>query len=79
MWDQSIRFFPDPRSHTQVPTLSFYTKEKWGDVMRGELIGIFDSDTFSLIEEPLPFKEILPTKLALKTKLNSHFLDTQDK
>ena len=40
--------------------------------MRGELIGIFDSDAFSLIEEPLPFDEILPTKLALTTKLNSY-------
>ena len=35
-------------------------------------MGLFDSDTFSLTEKPLPADEIIPTKLALKTKLNSY-------
>ena len=38
-------------------------KEKWGETIRSELVGLFDSDTFSLIDKPLPADEIIPTKL----------------
>ena len=49
-----------------------HTKEKWGEAIRAEISGLFDSGTFSLIEKSLPANEIIPTKLALKTKLNSY-------
>ena len=34
--------------------------------------GLFENDTFDPNERPLPADEILPVKLALKTKLNSY-------
>ena len=65
-------FLPEPRSLSQVLRLSPYIKEKWGEEIRSELIGLFNSDTFSLIDKPLPADEIIPTKLTFKTKLNSY-------
>lgn len=65
-------FLPEPRSLSQVLRLSPYIKEKWGEEIRSELIGLFNSDTFSLIDKPLPVDEIISTKLAFKTKLNSY-------
>ena len=47
--------------------------QKWGEAIRSKLvIGLFDSDTFLLTENPLPVDGIIPTKLAFKTKLNSY-------
>ena len=40
--------------------------------MRARLINLFDSDTVSIYRKPLPVNEIAPTKLDLKTNLNSH-------
>ena len=45
-------------------------KEKWGEAIRSEVTGLFDNDTFLLNEKPLPADEIIPAKLACKTKLN---------
>ena len=54
-------------------TESIYrTKETWGEAIRTEIAGLFDSGMFSLNEKPLPVDEIIPTKLAMKTKLNSY-------
>ena len=39
--------------------------------IRSELTGLFDNETFSLTDRPLPTDEIIPTKMALKKKLNS--------
>ena len=50
--------------------MSPFIKEKWGDAIRCEVIGLFDNDTFFLNEKPLPADEIIPAKLACKTKLN---------
>ena len=61
-------FLPEPRSLSQVLRLSPYINEKWGEAIRSELVGFFDSDTFSLIDKPLPVDEIIPTKLAIKLK-----------
>ena len=65
-------FLPEPRSLSHVLRLSPYIKDKWGEAIRSELTELFDSETFSLNEKPLPADEIIPTKLAFKTKLNSY-------
>ena len=65
-------FLPEPRSLAQVLRMPSHTKEKWGEAIRAEITGLFDSGTFSLNEKPLPADEIIPTKLAMKTKLNSY-------
>ena len=65
-------FLPEPRSLSHIWRPSLYIKEKWGEAIRSELVGLFDSDTFSLIDKPLPADEIIPTKLAFKTNLNSY-------
>ena len=36
------------------------------------MVGLFDSDTFSSIDKTPLANEIVPTKLSLKTKLNSY-------
>ena len=59
-------FLPEPRSLSHVLRLSPHIKEKWGEAIRLELTGLFDSETFSLVENPLPADEIIPTKLAFK-------------
>ena len=46
--------FPEPRSLSQVLRLPTHTKEKWGEDIRAEITGLFDSGTFSLNEKPLP-------------------------
>ena len=65
-------FMPETSSLNQVLRLSPHTKEKWGAAIRSELTGLFDNATFSLTDRPLPADEIIPTKLTLKTKLNSY-------
>ena len=65
-------FLPEPRSLSHVLRLSTHIKEKWGEAIGSELVGLFDSETFSLRDKPLPADEIIPTKLAFKTKLNSY-------
>ena len=65
-------FLPEPRSLSHVLRLSPHIQDKWGEALRSELTGLFDSETFSLIGKPLPADEIIPTKLAFKTKLNSY-------
>ena len=47
-------------------------KEKWGEAIRPELVGLFDSNTFSFIDKTLLANEIFPTKLAFKIKLNRY-------
>ena len=47
-------FLPEPRSLSQVLRLSPYIREKWGEAIRSELTGLFNSDTFSLTDKPLP-------------------------
>ena len=49
-----------------------YIKDKWGDTIRAEITSLFDSETFSFSKKPLPADEIIPAKLAMKTKLNSY-------
>ena len=44
------------------------TKDKWGESIKSELMGLFHSDTFSITEKTLPADKIIPIKLALKTK-----------
>ena len=46
------------------------TKDKWGEAIKSEITGLFDNETFVLDEKPLPADEIIPAKLACKTKLN---------
>jgi len=65
-------FLPEPKSLSQVLRMPSYTKDKWGDAIRTEITGLFDSGTFSLNEKPLPADEVIPTKLAMKAKLNSY-------
>ena len=65
-------FFLEPRSLPHVLRLSPFIKEKRGEAIRSELVGLFDSDIFSLIVKPLPTDEIIPMELAFKTKLNSY-------
>ena len=65
-------FLPEPTSLSQVLRLTESIKNKWGTVIYKEIKGLFDSDTFSLSDRPLPTDEIVPVKLALKTKLNCH-------
>ena len=54
-------FLPEPRSLSQILKMTASTKEKWGEAIKSELMGLFDSDTFSLTEKPLPADEIIPT------------------
>ena len=61
-------FLPEPKSLSHVLRLSPHIKEKWGEAIRSELVGLFDSETFSLIDKPLPADEIIHTKLVFKTK-----------
>ena len=63
-------FLPESRSSSHVLMLSPHIKEKWGDAIKSELIGLFDIETFSLIDKPLQADEIIPTKVAFKIKLN---------
>ena len=63
-------FIPEPRSLIQILRMSTFTKDKWGEAIRSEINGLFDNDTFILDEKPLPADEIIPAKLACKTKLN---------
>ena len=65
-------FHPEPSSLSHVLRLSPHIKEKWEDAIRSQLVGLFDSETFSLTDKPLPADEIIPTKLAFKTKLNRY-------
>ena len=64
-------FLTELGSLSHVLNLSPYTKEKWGEAIRSELVRLFDSETFSLIEKQQSADEIIPTKLAFKTKLNN--------
>ena len=50
--------------------MSLFIKEKWGEAIRSEVTGLFDNDTFLLNRKTLPAYEIIPAKLACKTKLN---------
>ena len=63
-------FIPEPRSLLQILRMSSSTKDKWGEAIKSEITGLFDNDTFVLDEKPLPADEIIPAKLACKTKLN---------
>ena len=65
-------FLPEPTSLNQVIKLTESIKNKWGTAIYKEIKGLFDSDTFTLSDRPLPTDEIVPVKLTLKTKLNSH-------
>ena len=65
-------FLPEPTSLSQVLRLTESIKNKWGTAIYREVKGLFDSNTFGLSDRPLPTDEIVPVKLALKTKLNSH-------
>ena len=47
-------FLPEPISLSQVLRIPTHTKEKWGEAIRAEITGLFDSETFSLNEKPLP-------------------------
>ena len=42
-------FLTEPRSPFHVLRLSPYMKEKWGETMRAELVGLFDSDTDGIL------------------------------
>ena len=63
-------FIPEPNSLSQILRISPFIKEKWGEAIRPEVIVLFDNDTFLLNENPLPVDEIIPAKLACKTKLS---------
>ena len=65
-------FMPEPKSLNQILRLTPNIREKWGQAISTEITGLFDSDTFDVNERPLPADEIIPVKLALKTKLNSY-------
>ena len=63
---------PKPSLLNQVLRVSSHTKEWWGTPIRSELTGLFDNIILSLTESSFPADEIIPTKLTLKTKLNSY-------
>ena len=65
-------FLPEPTSLNQVIKLTESIKNKQGIAIYKEIKELFDSDIFSLSDRPLPTDEIVPIKLTLKTKLNSH-------
>ena len=65
-------FLPEPNSLSQVLRLTESIRNKWGTAIHKEIKGLFDSDTFGLSDRALPDDEVIPVKLALKTKLNSH-------
>ena len=65
-------FIPEPRSLSQILRMNKYVQEKWGEAIRKEINGLFDNGTFELTEMALPADEVIPVKLALKTKLNSY-------
>lgn len=65
-------FLPEPRSLNQVIKLAGSIRDKWGTAINKEITGLFDNDTFGVDENPLPNDEVIPTKLALKAKLNSY-------
>ena len=41
-------FLPEPRSLSHVLRLFPHIKDHWGEPIRSELIGLFDSETFSI-------------------------------
>ena len=45
---------------------------KWGEAIKSEITGLFDNETFIPNEKPLPYDEIIPSKLACRTKLNMY-------
>ena len=64
-------FLPEPRSLSHVIRQSESIRNKWGKAIQKELRGLFSSGTFNLDIRPLPNDEVVPVKLALKTKLNA--------
>ena len=62
-------FHLEPRSLSHVLRLSPYINETWEEVMCLELVGLFDGDTSSLIDKPLPADEIIPTKTSLQNSI----------
>ena len=65
-------FVPEPKSFNQVIRLSGIIKEKWWDVVRKEINGLFDNGTFLTSEMILPTDDVIPVKVALKAKMNAH-------
>ena len=65
-------FLPKPRSLSHVLRLLPHSKDKQGEAIKSEPIRLFDSETFSFVDKPLPADKIILTKLAFKTKLNSY-------
>ena len=63
---------PEPKSLSQILRLSPAMKEKWESAISVEMQGLFENDTFDPNERPLPADEMLPVKLALKTRRNSY-------
>ena len=65
-------FIPEPKSLPQILRMNKHIQEKWGEAIRKEINGLFDSGAFEVTERSLPADEVIPVKLALKAKLNSH-------
>ena len=63
-------FLPNPKRLSQIFEHPTHTKEKWGETIRAEISGLFDSGTYSFIENPLPADEVIPTKSSMNKKLN---------
>ena len=61
----SSDFIPEPRSLLQILRMSSSTKDKWGEAIKSEIIGLFDNDTFVLDEKPLPADEIIPANFSM--------------
>ena len=65
-------FLPEPRSLNQVMKLNSSVCDKWGTAINKEITGLFDNETFGLDEKQLPNDKVIPTKLTLKSKINSY-------
>ena len=54
--------------------LSDHSKEKWETVIKKEIVGLFDNDTFDTNERALPADEVIPGSCG-KSLIFSHNLE----
>ena len=67
-----LDFIPEPKLLSQILRMNKYIQEKLGKSVRKEINGLFDNETFEVIEISLLADKIITGTLALKAKLNNH-------